>query len=106
REAAGDHAPDARRLHRLRHVLTRRAAAEVRVDDEGGVAAETVAERRIEPLEQMALHQRGVFDVEERPRVQHVGVDVVAVDADDASVDRHSDTGSTISPATAAAAAT
>jgi len=63
-------------------------------------------ERRIEPLEEMVLHQLRVFDVEVRPGVEHVGVDVVAADADDAGVDRHSDPGSTISPATAAAPAT
>ena len=106
REAAGDHALDARGLHRPRHVLSRRARAEVGVHDERSVAAEALAQRRIEPLEEMVLHQLGVVDVEVRPGVQHVGVDVVAVDADDAGVDPHSDTGSTISPATAAAPAT
>jgi hypothetical protein len=87
-------------------VLARRPAAEVGVDDEGRVAAETVAERRVEPLEQMILHQRRILDVEERAGIEDVGVDVVAVDANDAGIDRHGDTGSTISPATAAAPAT
>ena len=97
------------------NVLARGAAAEVRADDEGGVADELVAKRRVEALEEVVRHLRDVGDAEVRAREEHVGVDVVLRDHDGACVHAHAtpaasamptSAGSTISPATAAAAAT
>jgi hypothetical protein len=72
------------------------------------VAHQLVAQRRIEPLEQIGLHQIGVVDVEIDARVEDIGVDVRAGDDDGFTGDDHDVTcaGLTISPATAVAAAT
>src|SRR5262249_47005823 len=77
-----DHRLDAPRLDRPRHVLTRGANAEVRPGDEDCVVAELVAERRVEALEQIGLHQLGVLDVQVLAREHDVGVDVRARDDD------------------------
>src|SRR5262249_46171562 len=67
-----------------------------------------VAQRRVEALEQVAGHVRDVRDVQVRARVEHVRVDVVLPDQDSPAFEPHPSTsaGCTISPATAAAAAT
>src|SRR4051794_2786700 len=112
REALADERLDAGGPHRLRDVLPGAPGAEVAADDEDRVTAELVAERRIEPFEEVARHLVDVRHVEIRAGIQHVGVDVVLPDHDRAAGDDHAGTasrisaGSTISPATAAAAAT
>src|SRR4029079_10829066 len=115
REAGADEEADPRRAHRLGNMLPRGAAAEVRADDEGGGAYEPVSKRRIESLEEVVGHLLDVGHVEVGARVEHVRVDVVTGDDDGACVQAHAapaasampiSAGSTISPATAAAAAT
>src|SRR5205814_10569116 len=62
----------------------------------------------VEALEEMASHVRVRRDVQVRARIEHVGVDVVLWDQDGPAGEPHPSTcaGCTISPATAAAAAT
>ncbi len=111
-EGAPEHCADAPRLHGQRHVLARRPAAEVVAHHQDGVAAEPVAQGRVEAVEEVVLHPLRIVDVEEGSRVEDVGVDVVGVDYHRSAFDDHVATspttcaGSTISPATAAAAAT
>src|SRR5439155_25898346 len=102
------------RLHRLRHVLGRRSHPEVDSGDEDRIRSGLVPQRRVEPFEEVRLHQRRVVDVEERAGIEDVRVDVRAGDDDAVTFDHHAGTfcavvisaGSTISPAIAAAVAT
>src|SRR5207253_4130750 len=103
REAPADQATDAGFEHGARHVLARGAGAEVLAHDQDRVAAEPVAQRRVEALEEVLLHLDRVLDAEVRPGIEDVRVDVVARDDDAASLADHDSTvaGSTVSPATA-----
>ena len=110
-EALRHDAADARGPHRHRHVLPGRPGAEVLAGDQDRVARELVAQRRIEALEEVRRHLADVEHVQVLARVEDVGVDVVLRDHERAALDDHagspiSSAGSTISPATAAAAAT
>ena len=80
---------DARRAHRLGHVLARRPRAEVLADHQHRVAHQAVAERGVEALEEVRAHPLGVLEVEERPGVEDVGVDVVLGDHDRCALDDH-----------------
>src|SRR5207248_3353505 len=110
-EARPDKEADAPGVHRLGDVLAGRARAEVRADDGGGAAAGLVAQAGVDALEQVALHRLDFGDVQVRARVEDVGVDVVSGDdhclrlQPQAGTPSSTSAGSTISPATAAAAA-
>ena len=80
---------------------------EGRADDKDRSVRQPLAERGVDALEEVRGHLARIFDVQERPGVHHVGVDVVAGDEERRSLDGHAIVpGWTISPATAAAAAT
>ena len=111
-EAPPEDAAHAPGLHRQGHVLARGADAEVLPDDDHGVAGfELLPQPGVEALEEIRLHLLGIVDVQVRTRIHDVGVDVVPGDDHGPSLDHpgtasSTSAGCTISPATAAAAAT
>ena len=109
--ALRDDAADTGGPHRRGHVLARGARAEVLAGGENGVARQPAAQRRVQALEEVLRHLGVVEDVEVGAGIEDVRVDVVLGDEDGPALDDHvtapeESAGSTISPATAAAAAT
>ncbi len=111
-EALPDDAAYAPCLHGQLDVFPRRSTAEVLARYQDGVVPYLADHGRVQPLKQMPLHVFRVEDVQVAARIQNVRVDIVLAHDECRSLDDHvsgpesRSAGLTISPATAAQAAT